>query len=368
MTEEPEEIHTQKDDEASGSGKDRSRLPEIREPVRLRDLEEQYSEQTDAPDPDRITVPIRLGDLEKKLQENAEPAGDPAKSLERNSANEESRRRKWRRILPAAAGITAAVVIIFGVSTAYAPHQDPAVPESEHEAAVFSQEPESPSLFPSAEPTPEVTPEVTPEPTPDPTPEPTPVPEPDFENTAVLGNSTTEAMYIFGSLPGPDYYYGTGLTVETVLTETMPGSSVAIIDELADKNYDTLIFAFGLNELGWSSPEAFIEKYKIVIDRAREYLPEAEIYLESVLPVGIETSHRNRFGVNQDQINIYNTYIHAMADEIGAHFLDVSEEFKGEDGYLPQDISADGIHPNKEGSDRWAALIVQRMRESMMHE
>lgn len=232
---------------------------------------------------------------------------------------------------------------------------------------------EPPAVQPAPEPTPAQmaadipaeTPAPTPIPTPEPTPEPTPVPVANFDNSVIIGSSTTEALYIYGPLPEPDYLFGTGLTVDSVFTETMPGSEVAIIDELAGKDYDQVFFAFGLNELGWPDADVFVEHYKTMIARAREYLPDAEIYIESVLPVGIGTSQRNRFGVNQDRINEYNNLLQLMADEVGAHFLDVSTELKGEDGYLPQEASSDGIHPNEETSALWAALIRARVQESL---
>lgn len=385
MTDKPESenrINEEKRTSSAAGHTEQQEMSEIHEPIRLRDLEEQLARESPEENQEIITEPVRLSDLENKLAQEKDPDQENG-SVSAEESTKKKRRGKMRRILPAAAGAAAAAALIVCISVVQTPQKDTVPTESAVSAQTtesadpVAAAPETSSPEPAAEVTQQAETAISEEETPELQPETAgmpgaevsyPLPEPNFENAAILGNSTTQALYIYGSLPEPDYYYGTGLTVETVLTETMPDSSVAIIDELNGRNYDTLIFAFGLNELGWSSPEAFIERYKTVIERARAYLPDAKIYLESVLPVGIETSHRNRFGVNQDQINIYNTYIHAMADEIGAGFLDVSEEFKDETGYLPQDISEDGIHPNKEGADRWAALIVQRMRESMAQE
>lgn len=190
----------------------------------------------------------------------------------------------------------------------------------------------------------------------------------DFSKSVIIGSSTTEALYIHDLLEGANYLYGTGLTVETVMTKPMPGSSVAVIDELRDKDYNQVFLAFGLNELGWPDDNIFMQYYANVIARVREYLPTAAIYVESVLPVGIGTSARNRFGVNQNRINEFNDMLRQFAEEQGVHFLDVSTEMKGVDGYLPQGDSVDGIHPNLEACRKWTRILARKVEEVLNAE
>lgn len=181
----------------------------------------------------------------------------------------------------------------------------------------------------------------------------------DFSNSVLIGSSTTEALYIHDLLRGATYLYGTGLTVEDVMSKHMPGSSVTVIDELAGKNYNQVFLAFGLNELGWPDLDVFQQMYGQVIARVREHLPTAAIYVESVLPVSMEASTRNRFGVNQDRVNEFNAMLAQFAAANGVHFLDVTTQMKGPDGYLPAEASSDGIHPNLEWCRRWVALISE---------
>lgn len=185
----------------------------------------------------------------------------------------------------------------------------------------------------------------------------------DFSNSVFIGSSTTEALYIYNLLDGADYICGTGLTVDTVRTKPMTGGKVAAIDELAGKNYNQVFLAFGLNELGWPDDAVFCQMYADVIARVRQYLPTAAIYIESVLPVGIETSKRGRFGVTQDRINQFNAMLEQFAAEQGVHFINVSEELKGPDGYLPGEAAVDGIHPNLEWAGKWVHLIRLRTEE-----
>lgn len=199
-----------------------------------------------------------------------------------------------------------------------------------------------------------------------PTPETSPAPtwqHVDFTNSVFIGSSTTDALLMYGIPEGANYISGTGKTVETVLTEPMPGGKVAAIDELAGKNYNQVFLAFGLNELGWPDDALFLLMYAQVISRVREHLPTAAIYIESVLPVGLERSQQNRFGVTQDRVNAFNAMLQQFAAEQGVHFLDVSTELKGPDGYLPAEASRDGVHLTKEWCGRWLQLIAQHTED-----
>lgn len=274
---------------------------------------------------------------------------------EENRDSAKKRTRKRCALICTAAG--AAAVLVFASMI-------PALTQDKQGTAVVTQErPAAASTHPEASPADSAptqsvqAAESTPS-----TPEPAEAEGPewqtvDFSNSVFIGSSTTEGLYNYNMLEGADYIYGTGLTVDTVRTKPMPGGSVAAIDELAGKNYNQVFLAFGLNELGWPDDAVFCQMYADVIARIRQYLPTAAIYIESVLPVGIETSQRNRFGVNQDRINQFNAMLEQFAADQGVHFLNVSEELKGPDGYLPQEAAVDGIHPNREWAGKWVHLI-----------
>lgn len=179
---------------------------------------------------------------------------------------------------------------------------------------------------------------------------------PNFDHSAILGSSTTQGLYMYGTFPEPDYYYHTSLTLDGLYDTIMDGADKPIMEALGDKQYDQIFLSFGLNELGWSL-NGFLDHYTQVIDSIREKQPQAVIYIESILPVGPQTSARNRFNVNQQTINEFNDALAQFAMTHGAYFIDVSTGLKDVHGFLPDDISTDGIHLNPEGCARWTALI-----------
>ena len=114
---------------------------------------------------------------------------------------------------------------------------------------------------------------------------------------------------------------------------------------------------FGLNELGWEYPSIFQEDYGKVIDEVRARLPDAEIYVQSLLPVSAEASQKNQNNVNNDRIREYNQLLQELAVEKGVIYLDVASALQDSEGNLPAEASADGIHPNMDYCQRWVCLL-----------
>lgn len=186
----------------------------------------------------------------------------------------------------------------------------------------------------------------------------------DFSNTALVGNSYIDSFAIYDAMPGASYYYRVGLDVNTAFSQPMlRGDDVEtpVIGLLEGKSFEHIVFFFGENELGWSNREAFQEGYAKVIDAARGYCPDATIYLSAIPPVSAEASEKNEDNTNNTAIQACNEEIRQIAEENGATYVDAFAALADSDGCLPADAAADGIHPAKEYTEKWAALLKQSM-------
>lgn len=178
-----------------------------------------------------------------------------------------------------------------------------------------------------------------------------------FDNTVFVGNSVIDDLDTYNILPNADFFARTGLTVTSVMTKSTVKGSVPVIDELNGKSYDKVFLMFGLNELGWEYPSIFQEDYGKVIDEVRARQPDAEIYVQSLLPVSAEASQKNQNNVNNDRIREYNQLLQELAQEKGVIYLDVASALQDSEGNLPAEASADGIHPNMAYCQRWVDYI-----------
>ena len=178
-----------------------------------------------------------------------------------------------------------------------------------------------------------------------------------FENSAFVGNSMLEDLDMFGIIDNADFYAKTGLTVTSVFEESTVDGSQPIMDEVTSKNYDKVFLMFGLNELGWSYSDVFVEDYGKIIDTFQEKCPDTEIYVQSLFPVSKERSDKNLYGVTNDRIVEYNNLLKQLAEEKGVHYVDVYSAMVTEDGTLDDSASPDGVHPNMEYCETWVEYL-----------
>lgn len=120
---------------------------------------------------------------------------------------------------------------------------------------------------------------------------------------------------------------------------------------------------FGLNELGWDYPSVFKEDYGKVIDAVRQRQPNAKIYIQSLLPVSAAASQKNTNNVNNPRIREYNALLKELAQEKKVVYLDVASALQDAQGNLPDEASADGIHPNIAYCHRWVDYIRDSLEQ-----
>ncbi len=180
-----------------------------------------------------------------------------------------------------------------------------------------------------------------------------------FKDAVFLGDSRTEGFSLYSGLEAGAYLYGVGATVESVFSKNVwetSGGKVPLLDALAETGCGKVYLMLGINELGWSKWETFYNQYGKVIDRIREDLPDAEIILQSILPVSAKQDAKGSY-VNNQRIGVYNEVIRTLAEEKDCALVDVAEALTGEDGCLPADLNFDGIHLNPAGCRLWLEYL-----------
>ncbi len=182
-----------------------------------------------------------------------------------------------------------------------------------------------------------------------------PVEDTYFEDAVFLGDSRTEGFYLYSGLKSGTYYYAVGATVESVFSKKAwqtPNGKVPLLDAMAKTPGGKVYVMLGINELGWPKTQAYHDQYAKLIDRIREDHPDAEVVLESLLPVSAKQEAKKTY-VNNKRILEYNAIIKTLAEEKDCWYLDVAEAVTGEDGCLRADLTSDGVHMNTAGCKVW---------------
>ena len=191
-----------------------------------------------------------------------------------------------------------------------------------------------------------------------PVPEGGPVEDTYFEDTAFLGDSRTEGFHLYSGLKTGAYYCSVGATVESVFSKEVetPAGKMPLLDAMAKEDFGKIYVMLGVNELGWSKTETFRDQYAKVIDRLRSDHPDAEIILQTILPVSAKQEKKKTY-VNNGRIAAYNEVIFRLAEEKGCDLVDAAEAVTDENGCLRAEWNSDGVHLNVKGCRAWLEYL-----------
>ncbi len=185
---------------------------------------------------------------------------------------------------------------------------------------------------------------------------------------AIFGDSRTEGLFLYTDIAkyGAKKYCDIGLNCQSVLSKKFIKTSSGNVKALSHlksnkKSVKRVYFLFGLNELVWKT-ETFIKNYKKLISEVRKIVPQAEIYVQSVLPV--TKSKNNTDSVhNNSKIKAFNAAIRAMCKAEKLFYIDFYSILTDSEGNLPEGISSDGIHFDSAFTNKWLKLLSSRTVE-----
>ena len=207
-------------------------------------------------------------------------------------------------------------------------------PADEAEAA------NTPAAAATAAPTPTQTPAATPEPVERFVPlvqeQSVPASSDYFANAGFLGNSVLSGLWFYnnGLLPvdASHWFWQDGLTITAALS---------YVDRMTDQQFDKIYIGFGMNELNYDQDDVR-EAYDFVIGKLRDDHPGAVIYLMSATPVSRESDAEGEF--TQAGVLAFNEMLQSIAAEQQVWYLDVCSVLCDAEGFLPSDVTTDGVH------------------------
>lgn len=182
---------------------------------------------------------------------------------------------------------------------------------------------------------------ATPEPTPASTPAPTypdltvqPAKDNDFfSDSAFLGNSLVDGLRLFSGINSCDYYCATSMTV---------AGAGDLINQMSQKEYGKIYILLGINEIGYDV-NYFTDLYQKMLDTIKANHPGTDIYVMGLTPVSQHKSSTDST-FTMDRIRLYNSALHKLAAENECWYLDLCAGLAGSDGYLPANVTSDGVH------------------------
>ena len=220
-------------------------------------------------------------------------------------------------------------------------------PQEEQPVTVLPAEPEIPADVPAD--VPEEMPWT-------PVQESEPVDDSYFDDVAFVGDSRTDGFRLYSGLERGTYFCVTGETVASATDmenwKTEDGRKISLADAVAAADCGKIYLMLGINELGWNGTDIFRSHAENLLRRLQADHPDAEIVVQSLLPVSAEQDAKGSY-VNNQRILAYNQVWMELAEETGCDYVNIAEAVTGEDGCLPAEMSFDGVHLNRAGCHAW---------------
>lgn len=186
-----------------------------------------------------------------------------------------------------------------------------------------------------------------------------------FEDTLFIGDSRMVGLGMTFQKSKATFYAAVGLSVNQLSTKKVikvdAETSYTVMEAIENdgREYKRVYMMFGLNELGWSYPSVFIRSVKEAIETLSELCPGAEICIISVNPISVNAKVSIYSGAEaNNRIREYNSLLLDLAAEVGCWYLDSNTFFADEDGNLPADFAADGIHMYSEQNKKLMNYII----------
>lgn len=172
----------------------------------------------------------------------------------------------------------------------------------------------------------------------------------EFSNSVILGDSRAVGFYFHEFLPEEQVMAEGG----GIITD-----ATKYLDQLKTLNPDMIFLCYGLNDVGlgqWPDADDYAKDYAKVVKKLQKALPDATIYINSILPaVGV--------GLDADpdypRIDEYNDALQKMCEEEDWPYIDNTQLAKEHENLYQED----GLHVETEFYKYWAANMLTEVEE-----
>lgn len=173
------------------------------------------------------------------------------------------------------------------------------------------------------------------------------------KNVVFVGDSITEGFPLASSFPGKPVL-NRGISSDQIGLTSDRGILGRLDECFVDTRPSVVFILIGVNDLASSnrSVEFFLEGYDGMIDTIREKMPRGvPIVVQTCLPAG--RAYRRHAEMNP-RIKAYNEGLRAIAKKKRLDLLDLEALYADAEGFLPDDLTGDGLHLKRAAYARWA--------------
>lgn len=166
-------------------------------------------------------------------------------------------------------------------------------------------------------------------------------------------------------------FYGNSITFQSDFQKSFPqakicnlGCSFDDLDDLINRSFitksvqpDMIFILGGINKLYDITLDVFEQKYETLVDTIIYQNPQANIYLQSMLPVNPTLRYGKRYIHCINKIKDANQIIKRISNTKGCTYIDLYSLYSENDS-LPSKYTEDGLHLKPEAYTLWSEKIA----------
>lgn len=187
-----------------------------------------------------------------------------------------------------------------------------------------------------------------------------------FDDALFVGDSITAGIQSYALMKNASVVAFTGINTDTIMTREVIRNDAGELETMPQAisrypDVKKIYVMLGANGIAWIGKESFVENYGVFLDAIRQTHPDADIYVQSILPVTAAKEAEDSQFANS-KIREYNAALLQMAQEKEYYYLDVAEAFVDENGCLPDEASpTDGIHFGPKYYEVWFEYLKEHV-------
>lgn len=171
-----------------------------------------------------------------------------------------------------------------------------------------------------------------------------------FSDAAFVGDETV------ASLGRYDY---DGLLAEAVFYEVGSVTESGYVNKIKkDGGYGKIYFGLGGNEMA-NRVDSVRDSLEAAVRALQAEYPGCIIYLMEITPVSEYRSGVSR-SIQMERTGEYNEMLYELAVQLGVWYLPVTEALVNEEGYLPSEVTEDGINFTPAHYEAWYEILASR--------
>jgi hypothetical protein len=182
-----------------------------------------------------------------------------------------------------------------------------------------------------------------------------------FDDALFIGDSRTVGMKNYYKLGKAQYFTNIGMNIYSVFAQMDKHpiyGHIFLEDLLQRETFGKIYIGIGLNECNYEY-EYIEQGFEKLVNMIKQHQPDCKIILQSIMMCSKKTAKGNWY-FDQENLGNINAIIKSFADGETVFYIDSNEWIVDEEGYLPADMTHDGIHLYGTGYEEWALWIVEK--------